>query len=347
MSNRKHIQLFGTPSTSYTYIRHIFQKVISRAGLSLTIEEVNDIDAIVKNKVNAIPALRINGKTYEFTDEENFNELLKKAVLDFLKSEKYGRWPVVLLQSGQLGTAHCFAQELAKDADAAIEWILDDPGPLLDVMSHDLLPSSIGKLIKQRQKDWMDQILSSPLIDYVFTEPSEKTRCIQIASERNAIALVSDLPLKENWPLITHWAKHSQTAFIHINGQKAYHPPQHISVLHGSECPKSSELLLRLVQGKKERISFSCIHESQTEAKQTAIENSNWFSNKNSEGNSIISRTKPDIYALQIEERDQLIQFLEKEDVREWLTGLEQPLILLPPEINGDEGKVGIRKSSG
>ncbi len=79
MSGRTNIQLFGTPSTSYTYIRHIFQKVISRARLSLSIEEVNDVDAIVKNKVNAIPALRINGKTYEFTDDENFNELLKKS----------------------------------------------------------------------------------------------------------------------------------------------------------------------------------------------------------------------------------------------------------------------------
>lgn len=306
--------------------------VISRARLSLSIEEVNDIDAIVKNKVNAIPALRINGKTYEFTDDENFNELLKKAVLDLLKSEKFGKWPVVILQSRQLGTAHCFAHELAKDADAAIEWILDDPGPLLDVMSHDLLSSSIGKLIKQRQKDWMDQILSSPMLDYVFIEPSEQTRGIQIASERNATALVSDLPLKENWPLLTYWVKHSQTPFIHINGQKAYNPPQHISVLHGPEGPKSSELLLRLVRGKKEKISFSKLHEIQAKAKQTVSKNTGLFSDNNNEGNSILSQIEPDMYALQIDDRDQLIQFLEKDDVREWLMELEQPLVLLPAE---------------
>jgi len=89
MINLMNITLYGKPSSSYEYMKMMIRDNAKNAGIDITIDEVQDVQKIVDDLIEKIPAVKIEDELVE-RDNEDLNLYIDKANKLILKSEKFG-----------------------------------------------------------------------------------------------------------------------------------------------------------------------------------------------------------------------------------------------------------------
>lgn len=169
MNKIVNIELVGTFSSKYSYIKHVLQRVIQRSGISVHWEEVNDLSSIIDRNIEVVPTLFIDNRAFAFNADKNINLILKDAMLFLLRSGGFQSWPFFVVAGRELmhtQNPFLFAYYLAIQFEAAIEvndlknnsvQNLSDPFPLYPEHNNQNFKDSDHQTI-------LSSILSEPLI---------------------------------------------------------------------------------------------------------------------------------------------------------------------------------------
>lgn len=71
-----HVKIFGVGGSKYLQILNTLTQVQAMYPTPLTIEEVNDIDAIMEHNIDTIPALFVNNHYYHHIDTYSISDFI-------------------------------------------------------------------------------------------------------------------------------------------------------------------------------------------------------------------------------------------------------------------------------
>jgi hypothetical protein len=326
------IKLLGTPSTTFTYVRHVLGKVMERAKLSQPIQEITNIQQIIKNQVEVIPTLIINEQDFPFHADKNTSEILKEAVLYLLRKSKQHQWPVLLLATEKVGDAFLLACDLSKPDNALIEWILQDRSKFNEQNEELLQRRGIADIIKSSRSDWMGQLFSEPLINYRISQQAAKSASISIGKEegRNNTAIITDRYPKFNWPLLFNWMEHSNIPLIITPGNDYYQLPKKIIIVGNVNEQLSIKQLQHLLHVKRNNISSLSKLKVLSDGSPDETFHSTGLHSFEDELYDLPPDLQPDMWAFHFEDKKTLKEMLNRRSFRRWMNSLEQSIVFLP-----------------
>ena len=118
------IKIFGTNSSKYQYFKYELNKQLKRSGIEVPVIEINDVDLIIEEKIEAIPTLRINEHIdLVCREKDNVNEFLREAFKVILKEYNYGNMKKILVPmdfSDASINAFYYAKQVATRINGAI-----------------------------------------------------------------------------------------------------------------------------------------------------------------------------------------------------------------------------------
>lgn len=122
--HRKEVKIYGTRSSNYEYFKYHLNKELKKLGVKLTIKEVNNLQSIIDDKIEAIPSIRIGKDTLLSLEKEtSLNGFLHTSVHSLLKEFNYGKMKKILVPfdySNNAIIALEYAKSLAEETDSYI-----------------------------------------------------------------------------------------------------------------------------------------------------------------------------------------------------------------------------------
>ena len=117
------IKLFGKPSYSYEYLKSTIEDIKIMADLNIELTEVQDISEFIKEEINHIPAIKINGDTRVFKNRsiQTFSKKVTSWILDKMGHGSLRKLIVPIDYSTTSENALAYAKSLSKDQGQFIE----------------------------------------------------------------------------------------------------------------------------------------------------------------------------------------------------------------------------------
>jgi nucleotide-binding universal stress UspA family protein/glutaredoxin len=118
------IKIYGTNSSKYEYFKYELLKQLERCGIDIPVVEINDIESIMADNIEAIPTLRINNHIdLVCHDSQNVTEFLKETFHVLLKEFNYGNMKKILVPidfSDASANAFAYANKIADKINGTI-----------------------------------------------------------------------------------------------------------------------------------------------------------------------------------------------------------------------------------
>ena len=116
------IKLLGIEGAEYKRLRNQLKKVLSQMKLTPTIEEINDIDSILRYRVSYVPTIMVGSKELAIEGNSAKIEEIKNYIQDYLKENN--RMKQILVPTDFSETAHAayrYARALASKLNASLK----------------------------------------------------------------------------------------------------------------------------------------------------------------------------------------------------------------------------------
>ena len=86
-----HIKLYGTPSSTYNYVKMIMEKQAKKANVELEIEEISSTEQFMQDEIQSIPAVKVNGTfNLSYHQGADLNKFVQTLTTKLLKKEDFG-----------------------------------------------------------------------------------------------------------------------------------------------------------------------------------------------------------------------------------------------------------------
>lgn len=82
-SNIKKLQIIGLKTSSYVHIRESLKALINKSRIRIDIEEINDIEYIIKSDIRSIPVVIIGDRKFNFLENRSINFTIEQIQLYF------------------------------------------------------------------------------------------------------------------------------------------------------------------------------------------------------------------------------------------------------------------------
>ena len=174
------LKLYGKPSSVYEYVKMMMIKQAEKAELELDIEEINDLDTLIKEEIVSIPTIKVNNHIdMRYNKDMDINMFVRKLNNRILKEENYGTMKKILVPidfSETSENACAFAIGLSKDLNGVIKVVhsyipkaLNMEGAVyIDPEIENLRREQLGSFVDKLNNSWIGDTATSPLIEKEF-----------------------------------------------------------------------------------------------------------------------------------------------------------------------------------
>jgi nucleotide-binding universal stress UspA family protein len=117
--------IYGKPSSSLEYLKMILRKNLDAAGLQMKFNLVSDMDTIIEEHIQSIPAVKIKDKYY-FKENGNLNSFIHTVSHQLLKENNFGTMQKIIVPfdfSEASEHALDYAIQLSKQMKATVKLI--------------------------------------------------------------------------------------------------------------------------------------------------------------------------------------------------------------------------------
>lgn len=351
MNKIVNIELVGTLSSKYSYIKHVLRRVIQRSGISVQWEEVNDLSSIIDRNIEVVPTLFIDDRAFSFNSDHNVNLILKDAMLFLLRSGGFQSWPFFIVAGRELmhtQNPFLFAYYLAIQFEAAIEvndlkkdsvQSLSNPFPLYPEHNNHNFKDSDHQTI-------LSSILSEPLIGtYENALMIEEIRSL-LPHYQNATALIvsKDHPnsiCEEPDCLIRRAVDGGRVSVIFTSEDAPQEALKHITLIAHSEkeafqLPLLNDII-NVFSAKVKVVTSPVAVFSHTQVVPGGALFENEVSTQKAHTNIIKmidqlerKEEEADLYAFQLKNHHCLERLIQDEQFIQWFEDCSVPILFLP-----------------
>lgn len=174
------IKIYGTETPTYELAKSKMQDFMSLAGLEYSMDEITDVQKIMKAHIKSVPSFLINGnRLFEIKPNGHFNETLRFAIQSVLQTYNYGNMTKILVPtdfSEASYNAYNFAHNLVKGLNGVIKLTHIYYPSSVDVQQFTALDEEAEKvhrdkldtLVNTLNRDWIGSFLSEPMVEGLF-----------------------------------------------------------------------------------------------------------------------------------------------------------------------------------
>ncbi len=179
------VNLFGTKSSRYEYVKYMINEVCEKVGVDISIDETDELDEIIKVGLKAIPALRINNHIQIVWDVNRpIEAFVSDAIFAILKEDNFGNLAKLIVPtdfSDSANNALEYAKHLTVKLSAVIRLVhifnpvlLDLNGSTyLDMSLKDQQQKKLVEYVASMKQDWKDELKKLLFIDPIFKVGNE------------------------------------------------------------------------------------------------------------------------------------------------------------------------------
>lgn len=121
------LTLYGQPTSTYQYAKMQVVSAIEKAGIRLKMEEVNDVNAFIKEGIKSVPTFKVNENLkLNFDKKMDIETFIHNAIQNILKEENFGDMPKIVVPtdfSESSKNALHYAYHLAHEQDKVIKLV--------------------------------------------------------------------------------------------------------------------------------------------------------------------------------------------------------------------------------
>lgn len=174
------IRLYGVNSSKYEYVKTMLAKILDKAAISYSLEEIKDVDRFISDGIESIPAIKVNQHVFIQAGEyKDIHHFVKEAGRMILKDQNFGQMKKIIVPtdfSPSADVAFQYAQKLAQELGAVIKLVhAYHPSPVdqngIVYVDHELEKYKrlqLNQFVKAFNQDWLGDVITSPLVDGEF-----------------------------------------------------------------------------------------------------------------------------------------------------------------------------------
>jgi nucleotide-binding universal stress UspA family protein len=85
------IKLYGQPSSTYEYAKMKVLEAVDKAGISMELKEINDVNEFIKDGIKSVPTFKVNDcLEMSFNKNNDLDQFIRSTVENILKEDNYG-----------------------------------------------------------------------------------------------------------------------------------------------------------------------------------------------------------------------------------------------------------------
>lgn len=190
------VKIYGAPTSRYEYFKFKLNNYLKDNHIEVEIEEVNDVEQLIKDKVESIPTLRINEHIdLSYNEKQGIEEFISEALQTIIQEYAPDKLTKILVPidfSDVSLNAYIYAKEMLKESGGEINLLyVNHPSPIvingvviedkfdkqdkmaqLDHIAQDK-PFSAGIEIKEKHMSWVKPIYKEGLASDEIIDESE------------------------------------------------------------------------------------------------------------------------------------------------------------------------------
>jgi nucleotide-binding universal stress UspA family protein len=179
MPNTIEIKVLGTGTSKHQMITSVLKEYLTKAGLSIPVNDYTDIDSFLKDGIESVPAVIYKDQVFNIGRNGSFNKSLRKVVSTVLKDSNFGKIDkiVIPVDFSDISTnAFAYGHRLATDLRAitkAVHVFFPKARELseaatVDINVSKLRESYLEDLVAVFDSDWGSDLMRTSLIDSEF-----------------------------------------------------------------------------------------------------------------------------------------------------------------------------------
>lgn len=179
MQNTTEIKVLGTGNSKHEMVTSVLKEYLSKAGISIPVNDYNDVDLFIKDGIESVPAVIYQGQVFSIGSNGNFNKSLRKVVTAVLKESNFGQIEKIVIPvdfSDVSTNAFAFGHRLATDLGAvtkAVHVFLPSAREITEAATVNidfvmLRESYLEDFVATFDLDWGSDLMRVSLIDSEF-----------------------------------------------------------------------------------------------------------------------------------------------------------------------------------
>ncbi|MBK9150091.1 MAG: universal stress protein [Saprospiraceae bacterium] len=254
-----HIKIYGTGTAGFEMVKTKIREYLVAAQVDFELQEETNVNNFIKESVQSVPAVRINGEDLiEIDSNGGFNQTLRNAVQEIMRKVNYGNMTKIIVPtdfSEPSFNAYNYANGLAKDLGGVI------------VLTHVYFPSSadlneftipnndlenvhrkkLQELVKSVNQDWIGEIMHEPMVESDFRIGFPKTELTELSEQKNVMMVMGstgegDAFKKVFGSLSTDMIKSAKCPLFIIPPGATYQTPKSVVFASGSVKTDSNNI---------------------------------------------------------------------------------------------------------
>lgn len=165
------VTIYGKPSSTYEYMKMLIRDNAERAGIHLSLKEVQDTQKFVDNKIDKIPAIMI-GDNLLYRDSEDLNAYIARANRMIMENENFGDLKRIIVPidfSASSENAISYAYRFSKHMKSVLNLLNVDRPKYEDYIEIDLLKpkarmSRLESYASELTKQSISQVSNSTIV---------------------------------------------------------------------------------------------------------------------------------------------------------------------------------------
>lgn len=196
------IKIYGPITSSYEYAKLLLLKYSQKMGLSIEIEEINEIDRFINEKVSSVPAISIDhSNPYYLKDFPDPGQFVKKIIEKILQLSNYGNMKRIIVPidfSEASMNALNYAANIARQIGAIIKVVHFyhpvtseiDGAAFVDPKIEELRRNQLSDFIEDISKSHTNSSLSEVIIESEFILGFSAQGIVELSKDHNVDMIV-------------------------------------------------------------------------------------------------------------------------------------------------------------
>jgi len=241
------LTIYGTPSSTYEYMKTLVQRQAMKAGIDVRLNEINNTSRFIKDNVLSIPAFKI-GNELKTRNGGDLNTFVREVSFWLLKKENFGNMKKVLVPidfSETSENAIDFAQKISNKLNGVIKLQhVYHPSPVeaneltyLDPEIESIKRKRLDTYASKLNETWIGDDSERPIIDKEFKKGLAADEIIAFSESEGDNMIVmgstgSSGSLKNLFGSVsTKVARNAKCPVLLVPSKYKYKPIQHIAYM--------------------------------------------------------------------------------------------------------------------
>lgn len=200
-NNKLNVKVLGTATSGHQMAVTAINEFLTKANISFNLQEETDVAVFIKEGLESVPSINVNGVLIPLKQDGPFNRSLRSAINYMLKQENYGdldKFVIPLDFSDSSMNAFFYGHRLASEVGAVTKAVHVyfpnskelSQSTVLDVDFSKVREGYLEEFVTKIDHDWGSDLLQASFIDKEFRKGFPGDEILESVEENNAELII-------------------------------------------------------------------------------------------------------------------------------------------------------------